>query len=161
MNNIFINLKNKLVTFITSFIQNRIIKNYLERKEVFRKKEELKNLHNSFTKQFGITPDEVKKVMRKQSNLFPSLTQTDSDYLNQKLIEGRKSMIEKNYHGPFFYEPEISDIHNENPDRLSYPKLSQVIKKDDDLSIQSLRYQENGKILKLKEKVKNLLITRG
>jgi hypothetical protein len=66
------------------------------------------------------------------------------NYLNQKLVEGRENVnnmskfIAKT---PFFYEPEICDIHNETL-HLKNKSIHQIIMDENNLVIHSLKNQE-------------------
>jgi hypothetical protein len=65
------------------------------------------------------------------------------DYLNQKLVEGREHIIQMSpliHRTPFFYEPEICEIHNETLDTKK-DNLHKVILNDDNLARESIRKQ--------------------
>lgn len=66
------------------------------------------------------------------------------DYLNQKLVEGREHIIQMSpliHRTPFFYEPEICEIHNETLDTKK-DNLHKVILNDDNLARESIRKQD-------------------
>ena len=66
------------------------------------------------------------------------------NYLNQKLVEGRENvnkMSEYIAKTPFFYEPEICDIHNETL-HLKNKTTHQIIMDENNLAMRSLKNQE-------------------
>jgi hypothetical protein len=66
------------------------------------------------------------------------------NYLNQKLVEGRENVNKMSKHiakTPFFYEPEICDIHNETL-HLKNKSTHQIIMDENNLAIRSLKNQE-------------------
>ena len=67
------------------------------------------------------------------------------DYLNQKLVEGREHIIQMSpliHRTPFFYEPEICDMHNEHIDSTK-KNINQIMTDDDNSAKSSLKIQEN------------------
>jgi hypothetical protein len=79
------------------------------------------------------------------------------NYLNQKLVEGRENVNKMSKflaNTPFFYEPEICDIHNETL-RLKNKNIHQIIMDEHELAIHSLKNQEKkvGGTLDIKPKL--------
>lgn len=124
---------NKFKAFITriKFFVKTLWSKYVTKpraikKEVKRKEIERKRVIKSFEQTYGVSHAEVTALM---SGKFTE--QTNDDYLNEKLAEVRKKMQYVHNRTPNFYEPEICDIHNENPDRSEYPSLKEVLRNED------------------------------
>ena len=67
------------------------------------------------------------------------------NYLNQKLVEGRENVNKMSKYikrTPFFYEPEICDMHNEYIDSTK-KNINQIMTDDDNSAKSSLKIQEN------------------
>jgi hypothetical protein len=79
------------------------------------------------------------------------------NYLNQKLVEGRENVNKMSKflaNTPFFYEPEICDIHNETL-HLKNKNIHQIIMDEHELAMHSLKNQEKkvGGTLDIKPKL--------
>lgn len=91
-----------------------------------------KKTKKDFEKQYGRPVEEVQQIMYYKNPFIP-LVQTDYDYYIKVLLEGKKNVnTAKGYQlkygttPPFFYEPEMCDIHNENlnnPDLMEHDYL--------------------------------------
>lgn len=94
-----------------------------------------KGIKDSFEKSFKVKSDEIKTIMYNGfSRSFPEFKQTDPKVLDEKLVEGRiavnkniNALIRHEKRYPFFYNPEICDIHNENPDREDYISINDLL----------------------------------
>ena len=122
--------------------------NWIDKKDKERK---LKSLQLEFKRAFGITTERVKELMLKSDTVNPNgrtitkMTNTQyKTFLNEELIKSARSSNEAKQYikSSVFYEPEITDIHNESiADRKRMP-LSEIIKKDIVDSNISLKKQE-------------------
>jgi hypothetical protein len=88
--------------------------------------------------------DRVKEIMFHEKNRVKG--EPKRDYHNEKLVDGRQHMI--NNHDlikkiPFFYEPEICDIHNETI-KDKKDALETIIKKSREHSAELLKKQEKA-----------------
>ena len=113
----------------------------------------IRELHNEFTSKFNMRPDEVVELMRRSDasaaflKKHPSVKMTDSEYrefLREELKKGAVSFNEmKSFiRASMFYDPEISDIHNESLEELNGPSLKELIAKESSESMKTLRQQE-------------------
>ncbi len=119
----FISLKINFLAFWSKYVSTP----FNSRKERIEKEAETKNIIKAFEQQFNVSHSDIKSVMDEAAKVH---TQTDEDYLVEKLHEARIKLQLYNRKSPHFYEPEICEIHNENPDRLSHPTLKDVINND-------------------------------
>jgi hypothetical protein len=69
---------------------------------------------------------------------------TDNDYYNEKLIEGAKNINSKKKSiSPFFFDPEICDIHNEKLNIETGLDIKNLMKIEHINSVNLLKTQEN------------------
>lgn len=100
-------------------------------------------LKKEFEEKQKISVQRIKEVMfheKTYSEYNPKF-----NYLNQKLLEGREHIIGVSKYTsktPFFYEPEICDIHNENID-LTKKNINQIIIDENNSCLSSLKKQED------------------
>lgn len=148
---------NSILNYIKNLWFKYVMSPRQKRKEKQLEKENIKNLKKRFEKDFNISPESVVKMINTDNK-----HQTSRDYLNEKLVEGRIAMRSSfGYKTPYLFDPEIIDIHNENIDRPSYPSIERIKSNDNDATTNILNHQAGDKTLKLKNKVKRLLMTRG
>ena len=88
--------------------------NYLDKKN---KRDFKKNVIKAFHVQFGVHPDVIKDAIISNEKIYwgkkSNVTFTYEEY-KQFLKEELKKSAKANNSVPFFYEPEIIDIHNES-----------------------------------------------
>jgi hypothetical protein len=109
------------------------LKDYIEK---HLKEKRVKKLHEEFERKFKMTPAKVVSVMKRSDAsarlLFkPTTKMTHAEHKAFLHEELRKSAVSLNEMKPFikasiFYDPEISDIHNESKG----PTLKELIHKD-------------------------------
>jgi hypothetical protein len=84
----------------------------------------------------------IKEVMFHEKVYFEN--NPKFNYLNQKLVEGRENVNKMSKYvakTPFFYEPEICDVHNENI-KLTNKNIHRLITYEKNLAWHSLKNQE-------------------
>lgn len=124
-------LKSKTIKFFSDLWFKYIKKpylNYLERKQ---KAEFDRKVIKSFKKQFGVHPDEVKKLIISNEKIYwgkkPNIKLTNEEY-KEFLVKELKKSAKPNNGVPCFYEPEIIDIHNESIADRKGENLKSLIK---------------------------------
>lgn len=140
-------LKTKLKT-LKMFIKSKII--YLFNKFVKkplqdRKKRKIeekarKELIHSFEKKFNVNHNEILRLNKKVNTNF-SLSEKHK-YLNEKLKDGAKFMVNYTNKSPMFYDPEIVNIHNDFNELRDKPTFNEIIKEENNLNSKRLREQE-------------------
>lgn len=166
MKNKFKFFSNRIFKFIYDLCYDNIVKPYKVKQEILREKRAIEELKKDFEKRFNTKVSHVKKLIDFKTPWNAPLVPTSENYLKDKLIEGKlhtnKVINDKMKYGvktPYFYEPDICDIHNENPDRSNYQALNTMIKKDSDLTTNILR--DNMHLLKkMKQRAKLIWKTR-
>jgi len=141
-------LNNLWFKYVTNPIQKRI--------KLRAKLKEEKIEKDKFEKTHSVELKRVKYLM------FGEGKDPKQVFLDEELIKGSKHVNTfKKYTGPSFYEPEICEIHNENPDRTTYPPIKDIITKDRIISDAILLEQSVIKNTKLRDRAKFLWRTRG
>lgn len=105
------------------------------------REEERKKLIKDFEEKQKTTLARIKEVMYHEKVHHENNPKLD--YLNQKLVEGRAHVIEMSpfmNRTPFFYEPEICEIHNETLDTKK-DNIFKVILNDNKTTQELLRKQ--------------------
>jgi hypothetical protein len=131
----------KFFTEIFSLL-GKIYLNYVKKRQ---HKKELNNLIENFEKTYKVSVKEINEII-KQPKVY-SETILKRGYHNDKLKEGREHILKIDKFvkkTPFIYEPEIIDIHNENCHNNKFT-LDELIKKENNLSYDFLKKQENKK----------------
>jgi hypothetical protein len=154
-------MKQSITKTIKSFISNlwfKFITNPIQERIKLRAKlKEQKIEKDKFEKTHSVELERVKHLM------FGEGKDTKQVFLDEKLIEGAKHVntFKKYITAPSFYEPEICDIHNENPDRNTYPNIKDI--KDGDRMVTEgiLSEQSVIKNTRLRDKAKFLWRTRA
>jgi len=161
--NWFKRMLTKIKNFIANFWSNKVVNKLNKKRETSLKAKELELIKKRFEYNFNTTIDKQQNLINYRSSGIAPLVQTDINYLDEKLVEGRRHIINNvSKKSPLFYEPEICDIHNENPFKKDNPTLDMIKAVETTLSGDLLRDQANGnKERDLKSKIKKLLITRG
>jgi hypothetical protein len=116
--------------------------NYVKKRQ---HKKETNNLIENFEKTYGVSVKEINEII-KHPKLY-SETTLKRGYYNDKLKEGREHILKIDKFvkkTPFIYEPEFVDIHNENCHNNKFT-LDDLIKKENNLSYDFLKKQENKK----------------
>lgn len=152
-NSFIIKCKTKIKVLFYLWIQ----KPYLDKKEALQKEREVKLIHKEFRNKFGVDPSEISKLIKA---IEPKTKPVD---LKAERLESVKQ-FNNNRLAPFHYNPEICDIHNENPDRMSYPSFNEISREDSAITSKLLREQSNKPStteLKLKSRVDFLWKTRN
>lgn len=106
------------------------------------REEERKKLIKDFEEKQKTTLARIKEVMYHEKVYHENNPKLD--YLNQKLVEGRAHVIEVSpfmNRTPFFYEPEICEIHNETLDTKK-DGIHKVILNDNKTMQELLRKQK-------------------
>ena len=138
----------KLFASVTSFFSKIWFKLYTERRlkrlEQLEFEDKVKKIQEKFEKHKKGSVDRIKKVMYHKYVHHVHDEYQREKYKLDKLIEGKKHVLDvKKYaHGvPFFYEPEIVQIHNEHLTRdgltLGEIKALENMRAEDSLSKQS------------------------
>jgi len=135
----------RIKLFFSKYWNVLIVKPLQERKE---KKQNLKNvseIKKDFEKCFRVNINEVKAIMYDRVNHLYIDTDQRSKDLNEELVKGRQHMlnISKYYKAPpYFYDPEICEIHNENLNP-SYPEIIDLKEIEHDSAKISLERQRH------------------
>jgi len=98
--------------YITGPIKSRIA--------LKKQKAQRKAAIKSFEQMYGVSHKAILRAMK----IGVPQEQTREEYLTEQLHKHLKSMDYSR--APCFYEPDICEIHNENPDRLDHPILKEV-----------------------------------
>jgi hypothetical protein len=94
-----------------------------------------------FEEKRKVSIQRIKDIMFHEKMYFEN--NPNVNYLNQKLVEGRENVNKMSKYiakTPFFYEPEICDIHNETL-HLKNKTIHQIIMDENNLAIDSLKNQ--------------------
>jgi len=111
----------KLKMFILNLWSKYITGPIKSRRELKKQIAQRNAAIKSFEKTYGVSHKATLRAMK----IGVPQEQTRDEYLTEQLHKHLKNM---NYSkAPCFYEPEICDIHNDNPDRLSHPTLKEVM----------------------------------
>ncbi len=137
------NFISKIKKKLNDLIYKLVTKPYLDKKVELNKIRELKALRNGFEKQFNVKIDDIKRV-----NKFLDKKST-IDIESERLEAVNKINKLSKRHVVLNYNPEICEIHNENPDRLKYPDLKHIIAKESELTKKLLDEQSSIKKKKL------------
>lgn len=139
-------------TKVNNLIYRWFKKPYNDYVEKRLEEKRIKKIHEEFERKFNMTPNQVINLMQRSdaSGKFlskPTIKMTDAEYKAFLLEELRKSAMSLNEMKPFikasmFYDPEISDIHNESLEDIKGPSLKEFIAKDSSESMKMLRQQE-------------------
>jgi hypothetical protein len=116
--------------------------NYVKKRQ---HKKELNNLIKNFEKTYKVSVKRINEII-KHPKVY-SETILKRGYYNDELKKGRRHISDVNEFvkkTPFLYEPEIIDIHNENCHNNKFT-LDKLIKKENNLSYEFLKKQENKK----------------
>lgn len=155
LNNMKQSIKFKIKRFFSNLWFKYVKKpylNYLDKKE---KHNFHKNVIKSFEKQFGVHPDIVKEAIianeKKYWGKKPNVKFSHKEY-ELFLKEQLKKSAKPNNGVPFFYEPEIIDIHNESIVDRKGKTLNKIILEEKDVDEILLKKQQNK--LKLSEQKK-------
>lgn len=151
VNNFFKKIKNsKVVKFIFNLWSNNVTKPIQERKAKKEHEKYVKELKANFNEKFNVDTNHINKLIdATKANL-------NEDYKIDHLIENSveiNKLKSKLKISPFFYEPEIVDIHNENLN-FENPELYRLIDDDNRIAKNELTKQEN--FIKRKEKLTTL-----
>ena len=131
----------KFFTEIFSLLEKYYL-NYIKKRQ---RKKELNNLIENFEKTYKVSVKEIDEII-KHPKVY-SETILKRGYHNDELKKGRRHISDVNEFvkkTPFLYEPEIIDIHNENCHNNKFT-LDKLIKKENNLSYEFLKKQENKK----------------
>lgn len=150
-----VSLYNKAKKKITTFINTKIIKSYKDKKAAVAKERELKELRNSFEKQFNV---KIKDIKRAITTLEKNTITVD---VEAERLASIKKMNSKNRYNAFHYNPEVCDMHNENPDREMYPTIRDISTQDSDTVRKLLKEQSEPKTKKINTKAEYLWKTRS
>jgi hypothetical protein len=136
-------LRKILKDFWNKYVITPINKKKLKQLEIDR----VNNLKNHFENDFKVSVEKMKQVINSEP-----YKQTDFNYLNQKIIEGRKHILDNNLPvGSQMLEPDVIDNHNNNGGYTN-KTISEVIGKDFENAANALNSSHQ------KEKLKNKLI---
>lgn len=162
---------NKIKTFFNNIIKkvkdiwfNKVTKPKLERQKRLDAINAEKAIHKNFEKAFGVSSRTVKSFIDKIDSDYPiKLKQTENNYLNEKLIEGKRFINSKIVKIPFHYDVETVNIHNEyfvNDDGLTLDEVKQ--NSNDDVIKTFKRQEEKMRFDSLSDKTKRRIksITR-
>jgi len=155
-------IKNKITKFfatsrikISAFIYKWITKPYIDKKATLAKEKELKTLRNGFEKQFNV---KIKDIKKKITELEKNSVSVD---IEAERLASIKKMNSTNRYNAFHYNPEVCDMHNENPDREMYPSIRDISTQDSDTVRKLLKEQSEPKTKKVNTKAEFLWKTRG
>lgn len=136
----------KLISKFKTYVKNvwfKYVKGPLLNKELKKKRDaEIIKIKEEFEKKQKVAVERVKDIMYHEKYIVKNYPKTE--YHNEKLLENRQNMI-NNHHLikkiPFFYEPDICDIHNETI-KDKKEDLKTLIEKSKAESFSNLKQQE-------------------
>ncbi len=125
--------------FIKNLYNKFLLKPFLKQVDFINKIKQLKKnekLKRNFENERNISIDRIKNVIDFNFDYGDSKHQ----YWNQKLVDAKKENIKTNK--PFFYEPEINNIHNENLNNPNLKPLEEIKKMDYEEAKMTLKKQK-------------------
>jgi hypothetical protein len=153
-------LKFKIKRFFSDLWFKYVKKPYLDYLTKKEKRDFDKNVIKSFHKQFGVHPSVIKEAIIANEKIFwgkkPNVKYTYNEHKMFLREELKKSAIltQKIGKSPLFYDPEISDIHNESIIDKKGATLKELITEEIKNTEQDLKKQQNYyEYLKIRNKL--------
>jgi hypothetical protein len=112
----------KLKMFILNLWPKYITEPIKSRRDLKKQTAQRNAVIKDFEQRYGVSHKATLRAMK----IGVDQEQTREKYLNEQLHNHLKTMDYSK--APCFYEPDICEIHNENPDRLDHPPLKEVLR---------------------------------